>query len=73
MMVKKTFLKKEKKNTKKGKKIEEGEGNSNWIKEKRRKPWHAASSWQMHPKKKLANGYDQMETWSWVIDKGVLW
>ena len=29
MMVKKTFLKKEKKNTKKGKKSEEGEGNSN--------------------------------------------
>ena len=24
-------------------------------------------------KKKLANGYDRMETWSWVIDKGVLW
>ena len=29
MMVKKTFLKKEKKNTKKGKKSEEREGNSN--------------------------------------------
>ena len=29
MMVKKPFLKMKKKNTKKGKKIEEGEGNSN--------------------------------------------
>ena len=44
------------------------------LNEKRRKPWHAASSWQMHSKKKkLANGYDRMETWSWEIDKGVFW
>ena len=51
-MIKKNFLKKKKKYKEGEKKSEEGEGNSNWIKGKRRKPWHAASSWQMHSKKK---------------------
>ena len=40
------------------------------LNEKRRKPWHAASSWQMHSKKKKKNW--QMDMIGWKLGVGKL-
>ena len=71
---KKKFLKKKKKKNEEGKKKVRKE--KEIVIELKKKDENLGMPLQVGKcilKKKLANGYDRMETWSWVIDKGVLW
>ena len=73
MMVKKPFLKKKKKIQRREKKLRKEKEIVIELKKKDENLGMPLQVGKCILKKKLANGYDRMETWSWVIDKGVLW